>query len=82
MTTLRAWRGAILAGCLLFAGAGAHQPLFNPGSGTLDSAFRLLQPTVSKVITVQGRAGGRDWYALTTGAGFRLDVAEIGRAHV
>ena len=24
---------------------------------------------------VQGRAGGRDWYALTTGAGFRLDVA-------
>ncbi|WP_189100924.1 hypothetical protein [Deinococcus knuensis] len=64
-----------MAGCLLFAGAGAHQPLFNPGSGTLESAFRVPQPSVSKVITVQGRAGGRDWYALTTGAGFRLDVA-------
>ncbi|WP_153013758.1 hypothetical protein [Deinococcus grandis] len=78
MTNVRAWRGAILAVCLLFAGAGAHQPLFNPGSGTQDTAFQVPQPTVSKVITMQGRAGGRDWYALTTGPGFRLDVAVFG----
>lgn len=78
MANLRVWRGAILAASLLCAGAGAHQPLFNPGSGTLDLAFRVPQPTMSKVITVQGRAGGRDWYALTTGAGFRLDVAVFG----
>lgn len=75
MNDLRAWRVLTLAGFLLCAGAGAHQPLFNPGSGTLETAFRVPQPTVSKVITVQGRAGGRDWYALSTGAGFRLDVA-------
>ncbi|MFC6749210.1 hypothetical protein [Deinococcus aquaticus] len=57
MSDLRVWRAVTLAGFLLCAGAGAHQPLFNPGSGTLDSAFRVPQPTVSKVITVQGRAG-------------------------
>ena len=78
MSNLRVWRVLTLAGFLFCAGAGAHQPLFNPGSGTQETAFRVPQPTVSKVITVQGHAGGRDWYALTTGAGFRLDVAVFG----
>lgn len=72
------WRVLTFAGFLLCTGARAHQPLFNPGSGTRETAFWVPLPTVSKVITVQGRAGGRDWYALTTGAGFRLDVAVCG----
>jgi hypothetical protein len=52
----------------------AHQPWFNPGSPTRAQAYRILQPTVSKVISAEAR-GGRDWYSLEVPAGFKLEVA-------
>ena len=53
----------------------AHQPLFNPGSPSQASAYPILEPTVSKVITAEAKTGGLDWYALEVAQGFNLDVA-------
>jgi hypothetical protein len=46
---------ALLLTLLLLAGASAHQPLFNPGSPSFESPYRIEAPDVSKVIT--GRLG-------------------------
>ena len=53
----------------------AHQPWFNPGSGSAAKAFVIPEPRISKVITAEAQPGGVDWYALEAGAGFRLDVS-------
>lgn len=60
---------------LVLGSSGAHQPLFNPGSPSLERAFRIAEPQVSKVITAEARANGQDWYVIEVVNGFRLDVA-------
>lgn len=51
-----------------------HQPFWNPGSPTLPQAYRVLEPTVSKVITSQLGAGQLGFYAFELAAGFVLDL--------
>ena len=62
----------------LFIGLGslgfAHQPFWNPGSPTLQQAYRVLEPTISKVVTGQLSAGQLDFYAFELAAGFVLDL--------
>jgi len=52
----------------------AHQPFWNPGSPTLEQAYRVLEPTVSKVVTSQLGAGQLGFYVLELSAGFVLDL--------
>jgi hypothetical protein len=58
---------------MLVASALAHQPLFNDGAATQAQAYRITEPTVSKVITSEGQ-GGRNWHALDVSNNFQLDV--------
>jgi hypothetical protein len=61
---------------LLFLGlALAHQPFFNAGSPTRESAFVIANPEISKVITAESRTGSRNWYTLEVKQNFNLDVA-------
>jgi hypothetical protein len=55
------------------ASALAHQPFFNAGSASQTQAYRIAEPTVSKVITSEGR-GGRNWYVFDVASTFQLDV--------
>lgn len=52
----------------------AHQPFWNPGSPTLQQAYRVLEPTISKVVTGQLGAGQLGFYAFELAAGFVLDL--------
>jgi hypothetical protein len=63
-----------LALAVFTSGSFAHQPVFNPGSPTPERAYRVLEPTISKVITSEAQ-GERNWHALDVQSGFRLDVA-------
>jgi hypothetical protein len=61
---------------LAFVGlALAHQPLFNSGSPTRETAFVIVNPEVSKVITAESRTNSRNWYTLEVKQDFALDVA-------
>jgi len=60
---------------ILLASAGfAHQPFWNPGSPTLEQAYKVLEPGVSKVVTSQLNAGQLGFYVLELSAGFVLDL--------
>lgn len=60
---------------ILLASVGfAHQPFWNPGSPSLEQAYRILEPTVSKVVTSQVNAGQLGFYVLELAAGFVLDL--------
>ncbi|MDX2005780.1 MAG: hypothetical protein SFU83_10930 [Meiothermus sp.] len=52
----------------------AHQPFWNAGSPTLAQAYRVLEPTVSKVVTGNLAAGQLAFYAFEVAAGFVLDL--------
>ncbi len=52
----------------------AHQPFWNPGSPTLQQAYKVLEPTVSKVVTGQIGAGQLGFYIFELAAGFVLDL--------
>lgn len=52
----------------------AHQPFWNPGSPTLQQAYKILEPTVSKVVTGQLGAGQLGFYIFELAAGFVLDL--------
>ncbi len=61
---------------LMFLGVAlAHQPFFNSGSPTRETAFVIANPEVSKVITAESRTGSRNWYAFEVKQNFSLDVA-------
>lgn len=61
---------------LVFIGTAlAHQPFFNAGSPTRETAFVVANPEVSKVITAESRTNSRNWYALEVKQDFVLDVA-------
>ncbi len=60
---------------ILLASAGfAHQPFWNPGSPSLEQAYSIVEPTVSKVITSQVNANQMGFYELELPAGFVLDL--------
>lgn len=60
---------------ILLASVGfAHQPFWNPGSPSLEQAYRILEPTVSKVVTSQVNAGQLGFYIFELAAGFVLDL--------
>lgn len=52
----------------------AHQPFWNPGSPSLEQAYRILEPTVSKVVTSQVNAGQLGFYVPELASGFVLDL--------
>ena len=65
----------IFAVLTFFGLALAHQPFFNAGSPTRESAFLISNPEVSKVITAESRTNSRNWYALEVKQDFALDLA-------
>ena len=52
----------------------AHQPFWNGGSPTLGQAYKVLEPTVSKVVTGNLGTGQLAFYAFEVAAGFVLDL--------
>ncbi len=60
--------------CLIFSPALAHQPFWNPGSPSLQQAYRMLEPSVSKVVTGQLASRQLAFLALELTAGFVLDI--------
>lgn len=66
----------LLMGCIIaLTSLGfAHQPFWNPGSPALEQAYKVLEPSVSKVVTGQLSAGQLGFYVLELSAGFVLDL--------
>lgn len=69
----RPWRVAVLIG-LLGAAGWAHQPLWNAGSPSLESAWTIEAPTVSKAVFGALEPGERAWFELDAPGGFTLDA--------
>jgi len=53
----------------------AHQPFWNPGSPSLEEAYRVARPTVAQVVIGRLASGERHYFLLSAPAGFSLDAA-------
>ena len=53
----------------------AHQPLWNNGSPTLQEAFRVTEPEVSKAIFGRLKAGELAYFKLDVADNFKLDAS-------